>query len=79
MLSEALQLWLKTQGETKAYDMIKLKTRGKKTTFKEMIEDLNVESKKKLKTWRVEKYVGLAEKLTKKEISRIKASLKEIE
>jgi len=75
MLTEALQLVLKTWGKDKAYEKIKDKTRGKKVDWLELIDNLVINKKQKniLKRWQVRDYTGLAEKLTKLEIKKIKA------
>lgn len=74
MLSEGLQLQLKIWGKEKAYEEIKQKVRGKQIPWERLIAGLPLtkEKKEKLKKWRLENYLGLAEKLTKIEISNIK-------
>ncbi len=65
MLSEALQLYLKTHGMDRAYDKIKLKTRGQSVSWDKMIQDLPQEMQSELKTWKVETYTGIASQLAK--------------
>lgn len=72
MLTEGLQLYLKTKGDKKAYEQIKLKTRGKKANWKEVIKYLKPDIKKDLYKWNVSNYYGLAPNLVEKEIRRIK-------
>jgi adenylosuccinate lyase len=73
MLAEAGQLWLKTKGKARAYEELKLKTRGRKVSLREM-KDWLPEELKKLK---VKNYTGWAEKLTNREIKRINKLIKE--
>lgn len=78
MLSEGLQLILKFWGKQKAYEKIKLKTRGKEVSWEKLIDQLSIrkENKKILRKWQPKDYIGLAVELTKKEIRRIKKKLK---
>ena len=77
MLLEALQLILKVWKKEKAYEEIKQKTRGKKISWKKLIEQLNISKKKKgfLKKWQTKDYAGLASKLTIMEIKKINKTL----
>ena len=77
MLSEGLQLILKLWGNERAYEKIKLKTRGEKVSWEKLIEQLSInkERKKILKKWETKDYIGLASKLTNIEIKRIKKRL----
>ena len=76
MLTEALQLILKSWGQEGVYQKIKLKSRGKKVVWHQLINDFPLEQRKILKSWRPEKYFGLAAQLAKKEVKRIKKVLK---
>ena len=75
MMSEALQLYLKVHGQEKAYEKVKEKVRGKKITWEEMISGLPIKFHKELENWKVENYLGLADKITKTEIKRIRKIL----
>ena len=70
MLSEGLQLILKLWGNQKAYEEVKQKTRGKEISWAKMINKLDIakEQKNILLRWETKDYIGLAVKLTKKEI-----------
>jgi len=76
VLTEALQLILKTWGKKKAYEKIKLASRGKKVSWRQLIKDFSVKQKSLLEKWQPEKYTGLASAITKKEIKKIKLMLK---
>ncbi|PIS09274.1 adenylosuccinate lyase, partial [Candidatus Beckwithbacteria bacterium CG10_big_fil_rev_8_21_14_0_10_34_10] len=76
VLSEALQLFFKTKGRKKAYEKVKLQTRGKKISWKDLIKSSSPKDKKVLSSWQVSKYTGLASFLTIKEIKNIKNKLK---
>jgi adenylosuccinate lyase len=68
MLSESLQLKLRAEGDKEAYEDIKKLIRGKGKSWERVIKQYPELSK-----WRVEKYVGLAEKITRLEIRRIRS------
>jgi len=72
MMSEALQLYLKTKGESGAYEKVKEKVRGKKVSWEEMIEGLSQLQKQDLRKWLVKDYQGLAEKIVDKQLLLIK-------
>ncbi len=78
VLTEALQLILKKWGNQNAYKKIKKASRGKSISWQGLIKNLSLPDKKlkKLQTWKAEKYIGLALKLTKKEIKTINKYLK---
>jgi len=77
MLTEALQLVLKIWGKQKAYEEVKLKTRGKKIVWYDLIDQLKISKRQKqtLKNWQTRDYIGLAVQLTKKEIKNINKTL----
>lgn len=77
MLTEALQLILKTWGEEKAYEKIKQKSRGKKIAWLKLINHLELSPGKtaSLKKWKAKDYIGLATELTDKEIRKIRRRL----
>jgi len=65
ILTEVLQLWLKMKGEVDVYETVKNKVRSGKTDWQKLMPE----------NWRAEKYIGLAEKLTKQEARRIRKSI----
>lgn len=75
MLTEALQLFLKSQGKNNAYEKIKKQSRGTNISWEQMIKPLTKKQKNSLKNWKTESYIGLAPKLVDKEITRIKKIL----
>jgi adenylosuccinate lyase len=74
IFSEGVQTYLRSRGYKDAFEILKEKTRGKtfdKKNFHKLIDDLPIKSedKKKLKIASLEKYLGLAKKITKKVLS----------
>ncbi len=66
ILAEALQTYLRSVGDTQAYEKLKELTRGKKITketYIKILRELHLEKEKKLLELKPETYVGLAEKL----------------
>jgi adenylosuccinate lyase len=76
VLAEALQIILKKWGKQNAYTKIKEASRGKKISWEKLIKKLPKDKREQLVKWKPEKYIGLAEDLTKKEIKNIKNYLK---
>ena len=71
MLTEALQLILKVWGEKQAYEKVKGYSRGKQNSWADLIRPYKPAMQKKLRTWKVEKYTGLAASLTALETNHI--------
>ncbi|MBI3366004.1 adenylosuccinate lyase [Candidatus Roizmanbacteria bacterium] len=66
VLAEALQTYLRSTGDEKAYEKLKKLTQGKimtKERYKTILKELGLEKDKKFTDLSPEKYVGLAEKL----------------
>jgi len=66
ILTEALQLWLKIKGKVNVYEVVKNKVRSGKRDWQKLMPE----------NWQVEKYTGLAEKLTKQEVRRIRKTIR---
>ncbi len=69
VLSEAIQTYLRSIGDDKAYEKLKDLTRGKKITketYLEILRELKLDKEKKFSDLTPEKYIGLAEKLVDK-------------
>lgn len=67
VLAEALQTYLRSTGDEKAYEKLKDLTRGKRITkesYLDILEKLKLDKEKKFIDLTPEKYLGLAEKLT---------------
>lgn len=67
VLAEAVQTYLRSTEDEKAYEKLKDFTRGKKITkeiYFEILRKLKLNKEKKLRDLTPEKYIGLAEKLT---------------
>lgn len=67
VLAEAVQTYLRSTGDEKAYEKLKKLTRGRKMTketYREILKELKLDKEKKFTDLTPEKYVGLAEKLT---------------
>jgi len=77
MLSEALQLVLKTWGKNQAYEKIKKQVRGQsEVVWEKLIKDLDESKKKEIVNWKLEKYYGSAGKIVSLETKRVKKLLK---
>lgn len=66
VLAEAVQTYLRSTGDEKAYEKLKDLTQGKRITkelYFEMLQKLRLDKEKKFTELTPEKYVGLAEKL----------------
>lgn len=67
VLAEAIQTYLRSTGDKKAYEKLKELTQGKKITkelYFEILRKLKLDKIKKFTDLTPEKYIGLAEKLT---------------
>ncbi len=70
VLSEAVQVYLRANGQSEGYEMVKKYTRGIKMNEKDYLDFINnlkidLKFKNKLRELTPEKYVGLAKELTK--------------
>lgn len=83
IVSEALQTALRLSGVPDAYDQVKQKTRGRKGSYAELASIADSISdgtlRERYKTLEPQVYTGLAAKIVKQEVSRIKKILIELQ
>lgn len=75
VLSEALQLFLKSKGEEKGYERVKETVRPRHQSWESMVAGLPQEVQGEVRQWRPEEYVGLAERLVKLNVKQLRKKL----
>jgi len=75
VLSEALQLWRRAQGQPEAFAGVQSMVRGSESGWDQLVAGLGDDERATVSTWKPEEYVGLAAELAIAEAKRIEAEL----